>query len=86
MSENATQLAALSRPRLLVQAARNAAAATMRRRMAAGRPAGGAIRFDRLMEREAALDTARRGGAAGYSPTAHVRVLTELLAAAGDST
>ena len=72
------ELSTICRPRVLVQAARFAAAAgrggpnrTVTR--IAGLP------VPRLLAEEQALDLARRSGDAGYSPTRHVEVLTALL-------
>ncbi len=80
MSDLASTLSTLRRPRLLVRAARFGAA------FGARRPALGALYRrapDRLLDEELALNTARISGDAGYSPTRHVEVLSALLAASG---
>ena len=71
----------MSRPRMLVRAARFGAAHAARRRNAPKQQTPPA--FDKLMEEEERLNDARRSGDAGYSPTRHVEVLAILLAAAG---
>jgi hypothetical protein len=75
----------LSRPKLLVRAARAGMAHYRRERDLAGAlksstPGGGLI--ERLTAAEAACDEARRAGAPSYSPTRHVKLLTALLAEA----
>lgn len=81
MTELTAELSTMSRPCVLVRAARFAAAASLRqparRRTLQRKP------WPKLLEEEALLDTARRGGDAGYSPTRHVEVLTQLLTEAG---
>ncbi|MEM1274084.1 MAG: DUF6477 family protein [Pseudomonadota bacterium] len=77
-----TQLSRLTRPSMLVRAARFGAAAKVRgkprRTTSAAQPS-----YEKLFEEEARLDEARRSGDAGYSPTRHVEVLANLLTAAG---
>ncbi|MEM9318203.1 MAG: DUF6477 family protein [Pseudomonadota bacterium] len=82
MPTPSAQLTRMSRPSMLVRAARFCAAATLRRRArtAETRPLAP---FDKLIEEEARLNDARCTGDAGYSPTRHVEVLASLLAAAG---
>ena len=72
----------MSRPRMLVRAARFGAAQASRRRHTP-RPNQTPPAYDKLMEEEERLNEARRTGDAGYSPTRHVEVLATLLAAAG---
>lgn len=73
----------MSRPSILVRAARYGAATTRRRR--AGKPLDAPAPTDKLMEEEARLNEARCSGDAGYSPTRHVEVLATLLAAAAQT-
>ncbi|MBF9033646.1 hypothetical protein HKCCE2091_05290 [Rhodobacterales bacterium HKCCE2091] len=84
MTDLTIDLSSMSRPRVLVQAARFAAAATQRRRSRAAADARPPA-WDKLIEEEGRLDAARRAGDAGYSPTRHVTVLTALLAGAGET-
>lgn len=81
MTELAAELAALSRPSVLVRAARFGAAASLR-----NPPKPRALNrkpWPKLLQEEAGLDAARRGGDAAYSPTRHVEVLVHLLTALG---
>jgi hypothetical protein len=75
----------ISRPKLLVRAARAGMAHYRRERDLAGalkRSAPGGSLIERLTAAEAACDDARRSGAPSYSPTRHVKLLTALLAEA----
>lgn len=84
MTEISLDLSSVSRPRVLVQAARFAAAVTLRR--AARRPSSEQPKpLAKLIADEAELDAARRSGDAAYSPTKHVELLTALLAEASRS-
>ena len=74
----------MSRPSMLVRAARYGAAAT-RRSNIAKEGEDEAVVCDKLMDEEARLNSARCAGDAGYSPTRHVEVLAKLLAAAGQT-
>jgi len=78
------QLSRMSRPSMLVRAARYGAAATKRGTIAK-EGEDEAVICDKLMDEEARLNNARCAGDAGYSPTRHVEVLAKLLAAAGRS-
>lgn len=84
MSHHMTRLAALSRPRLLVRAARLGLAEfnrerALRRMMGAeGVPAPGQA-FENLFDREAAMNEARRASGAAYSPARHVELLAALI-------
>lgn len=83
MTELAKELSALTRPSVLVRAARFGASATLRqpkpRQRLKQKP------WPKLLEEEARLDSARRTGDASYSPTRHVQVLTALLCSAQPS-
>lgn len=77
------ELSRLTRPSILVRAARLGASA---------RKPGRKLNDDtampvhlKLFEEEARLNSARCNGDAAYSPTRHVEVLSNLLAAAGHS-
>jgi len=72
----ATQLLAMRRPGLLLQAARIAAAAPCAERRARRRP------VSKLLAEEAALNAARLGYGPGYSPRRHVQVISALMSAA----
>lgn len=82
MTELTTTLCTMHRPKTLVRAARFAAAAHRQRRI---RTLGKQAPIDKLIEEEERIDSARRMGDAGYSPTRHVEVLTQLLTAASRS-
>lgn len=79
-----TRLAALSRPRLLVKAARygveefNRERALRRILRDETAPAPGQA-FELLFGREAEMDEARRQGGAAYSPARHVELLAALI-------
>ncbi|MFW5655626.1 MAG: DUF6477 family protein [Roseicyclus sp.] len=75
-SDLSTQLQALRRPRLLVQAARIAATAPCAHRRAQRRP------VSKLLAEEATLNAARLGDGPGYSPRRHVQVISALMSAA----
>ncbi|MEM9754641.1 MAG: DUF6477 family protein [Pseudomonadota bacterium] len=79
MPSFAARLAALSRPPMLVRAARVAAALERKRGQ---RLSASARDRERLIDEEAALDAARRAGDTAYSPSRHVQLLARLLAAA----
>lgn len=79
MTDVTASLAGMRRPPLLVRAARFGAAALSRRNILTG-PKGKPVA--NLLEEEAALNEARVTGAAAYSPTRHVEVLTAILLAA----
>jgi hypothetical protein len=72
----AARLRSLSRPGLLVRAARIAADAHCAARRAQRRP------VTTLLAEEAALNAARLGGGLGYSPRRHVQVMSALISAA----
>jgi hypothetical protein len=75
----------LSRPKLLVKAARAGMAHYRRDRDLAGalkRAVPGESLVARLTAAEAACDDARRAGAPSYSPTRHLKLLIALLAEA----
>ena len=76
MNDLPTQLAGLSRPGLLIEAARIAALAPCAARRAQRRP------VTRLLAEEEMLNAARMGGGLGYSPRRHVQVISALMAAA----
>ncbi len=76
MSEFSSALRQMQRPRILINAARFAAASQARHRRAGHRP------FHSLLDEEATLNDARLSGTAGYSPTRHVQVMSALLCAA----
>lgn len=84
MTTHMSRLSALSRPRILVRAARFGTVDFNRdrslRRMIEGEtvPAPGQA-FDQLLEREASMDEARRSGGAAYSPARHVELLSALI-------
>lgn len=77
--------AGLSRPKLLVSAARFGLSdydrgRDLTRLLRLPTVPSPHIAVDMLAEREADLEESRRAGAAGYSPTRHVEILTALLA------
>ncbi|MEM7752450.1 MAG: DUF6477 family protein [Pseudomonadota bacterium] len=84
MPSHLSRLSALTRPRILVRAARLGTAEFNRerilRRVIEGEcvPAPGQA-FDQLFEREATMDEARRAGGAAYSPARHVELLSALI-------
>lgn len=84
MTDPISRLASLSRPRLLVRAAKFGMAEFNRsrslRRLMPGEtlPAPGTA-FELLWERESAMDTARREGLANYSPARHIELLAALI-------
>jgi hypothetical protein len=75
-SDLSTQLKALRRPGLLLQAARIAATAPCAQRRAQRRPVA------KLLAEEATLNAARLGDGLGYSPRRHVQVISALMSAA----
>lgn len=84
MTDPQTFLAQLTRPQLLVRAARYGLSHYNRdnsmRRMLPGEvapPPGQA--FEALKEREEAMELARREGGAAYSPARHVELLASLI-------
>ena len=84
MTDPMSRLAALSRPRLLVRAARFGMAEFNRsrslRRLLPGEatPAPGQA-FEALLKRESDMDAARREGIAAYSPALHIEMLAALM-------
>ncbi len=84
MNDPMSRLSTLSRPRLLVRAARFGTQEFNRdrslRRIFLGEaiPAPGQA-FEALFGREAAMDEARRDGGAAYSPARHVELLAALI-------
>ena len=84
MQDIQTMLRALRRPALLIRAARFGQGGYQRSRdlrrilRRAEPPAPGAAAMA-LLEREAALEDARRAGAPGYTFAAHIEVLTALM-------
>lgn len=84
MPSHMNRLAALSRPRLLVRAARHRTLEFKRdrslRRVLRGEavPAPGHA-FDVLLAREEEMNTARSEGGAAYSPARHVELLAALI-------
>lgn len=84
MTDPQNILASLRRPRLLVRAARHGLAEYNRevslRRLLPGETVPGPGRaFDKLAEREAAIDRTRREGGATYSVARHVEVLVAMI-------
>jgi hypothetical protein len=87
MSEIAQALAALRRPRLLLDAARHGSADYRRDRdltrlLRAARPPEPAAAVAQLLIEENRLEEARRAGDGSYSPRRHVDLLSALLAEA----
>ncbi|GKY87657.1 DUF6477 family protein [Sinisalibacter aestuarii] len=87
MTDTATLLAGLRRPRLLIRAARFGLADYNRERdlkRLTRQPVAPAPRaaVDALIAAEAALEESRQTGAAGYSPARHVDVLIALISEA----
>ncbi|HVL21741.1 MAG TPA: DUF6477 family protein [Amaricoccus sp.] len=87
MTDFATVLAALRRPRILVRAARCGVAdyrrdRDLRRILRAPRGTSPARALDTLLAEEQRLETIRTTGEATYSLQRHVAVLTALLAEA----
>lgn len=87
MTDIATRLAALRRPKLLIRAARFGLAdyergRDLKRLMHLPEPPSPRVAVDRLVEREAELEDIRQHGGAGYSPARHVEVLIALIAEA----
>ncbi|MEM9425921.1 MAG: DUF6477 family protein [Pseudomonadota bacterium] len=79
-----SRLSALSRPRILVRAARFGTTdfnrdRSLRRMMEGGTVPAPGQAFDQLLEREASMDEARRSGGAAYSPARHVELLSALI-------
>jgi hypothetical protein len=77
-----TPFSRISRPKLLLAAARAGAALYQRERDLGGLTPAGASKSKivaALTAAEAAADADRRAGAPGYSPARHVRLLTALL-------
>ena len=84
MSDPMSRLASLSRPRLLVRAAKFGIAEfnrnrALRRLMPGEAPPAPGQAFEMLWEREDAMDTARREGTAHYSPARHIELLAALI-------
>ena len=84
MSDPVARLASLSRPRLLVRAAKFGMAEfnrtrSLRRIMPGEAPPAPGKAFELLWEREDAMDAARREGTAGYSPARHIELLAALI-------
>lgn len=84
MSLYMSRLAQLSRPRLLVRAARLGLAEfnrerALRRMMGAEAVPAPGHAFENLFDREAAMDEARRVFGAAYSPARHVELLAALI-------
>ena len=84
MSDPMVQLNALSRPRLLVRAARIGLAEfnrdkSLRRLMPGETPPPPGQAFDVLYDRERVMDIARRDGGATYSVARHVELLAALI-------
>ena len=87
MTDIASALAALRRPRLLIRAARFGqagydSARDLRRVLRGQTPARGAALLDQLMEEEARHEETRLTGAAHYRVARHVEVLIALVAEA----
>lgn len=84
MSSYLNRLSALTRPRILVRAARLGTADYNRERclrrvmQGAAMPAPGQA-FDHLLEHEEAMNAARCEGSAAYSAARHVEVLAALI-------
>ncbi len=84
MTHHMSRLAALSRPQILVRAARygvselNRSRALQRAMPGEAIPAPGKA-FDRLLECEVAMNEARCDGGAAYSPARHVELLSALI-------
>lgn len=84
MNDPISHLASLSRPRLLVRAAKHGMTEFNRsrslRRIMPGEatPAPGKA-FEILLAREDDMNTARREGTAGYSPARHIELLAALI-------
>lgn len=79
-----TRLAALSRPRLLVRAARFGITElnrerTLRRILRGERVPAPGQAFEQLYAREAEMNDLRRVGEAGYSPARHIELLAALI-------
>lgn len=88
MQDVFTRLTLLRRPRILARAARLGARNYCRKRdlrriLGYGEVPKPAAAVMRLLELEESLDTARRGGEAGYSLIRHVDVLSALAGEAG---
>lgn len=84
MTDPIARLATLSRPNLLVRAARFGMrdfnrTRSLRRLMPGETPPAPGQAFEALLEREAMMDEARRAGGAGYSPARHIEVLAALI-------
>jgi len=76
MTDRLDNLATLTRPRLLVQAARIGAEALLQRRQTGPRRA-----LDRVLSEESEQERKRKDGEADYSPRRHVDLLIALLVA-----
>ena len=76
MTDLTAALLGMTRPGLLIRAARMAARTHAAERRAARRPVAA------LLAEEQKLNQARLGGELGYSPTRHVTVMSALLCAA----
>ena len=84
MTDPQSLLSSLRRPSLLVRAARHGAAdynrdRLLRRVLPGEMPPGPGLAFERLAEREAEIDLARREGGAAYSLARHVEALVALI-------
>jgi len=87
MTDPLSLLSGLSRPRLLVRAARHGLIdyrrdRDLRRLIGAASPPSPDVSVRRLLTEEAALETTRCAGDVGYSLTRHIDVLIALMAEA----
>jgi len=84
MTDPLSLLCTISRPALLMQAARlacadHAHAAVLKRLLGTSTPPGPSEAVVRLLDVEAELEEARRARSAAYSPARHVEALAALL-------
>ncbi|MGR3486191.1 MAG: DUF6477 family protein [Paracoccaceae bacterium] len=84
MNTPETMVEALRRPDILVRAARHGVdhyrrATALPRLLGPGPVPGPRAAILRLLEREAAMEAARRGDGLGYEPASHVALVTALL-------
>ncbi len=86
MTDAATFLASLRRPRLLVRAARHGLQDYRRERdlgrLLNGHAASPQAAMTRLIRAEAEVEASRRAGAAGYSIMRHIELLVAMMAEA----